>query len=172
MTTFKEKANFYIGCKVMTMADSEDGFGEITVNKGDIGTLTLINIGNIPIHMDEEYEPWSWGIEFNNFHIATWARSTDFKPILIPMDKMSEADGLNLIKFVELADYHSTLNIINQNIYFIDYKLIEGIQSKRLIFDTLSPKQFQFLLSKHYNIFNLPSEEFIDATSLNPNPYK
>jgi hypothetical protein len=80
-------------------------------------------------------------------HTVPWdSNNSHYKPILIPMDKMSEADAAP----VQIFD----------------------IPTKDEEFQ-FSAEDFAFLLSRHYNVFNLPPEEFIDATSLpGGNPYE
>lgn len=94
---------------------------------------------------------------------------SESKPILIPMDKMSEADAkiLCYMKRPWLEAYDLSISHWERGINGVtdSYECI-------VKFDRLSPEQFQFLLSRHYNVFNLPSEEFIDATTMEGgNPY-
>ena len=98
---------------------------------------------------------------------------SDFKPYLIPLNKMSEADAIQVIKLRHSQD--SRIAITSRFDDAINYLVGDYLDSGRSIyFNNLNPEQFQFLLSKHYDLWNLISTgEAIDAYSLgDKNPYK
>jgi hypothetical protein len=99
-------------------------------------------------------------------HTVPWdSNNSHYKPILIPMDKMSEADAKEfLLKVGDRYKFH-----------YDEVKdwLIDGAQPLGIIISAAEMADgIALLLSKHYNVFNLPPEEFIDATGLTPNPYE
>lgn len=149
--TFKENPQYFIGCEVV---DSN------TPDK--LWTLTGIRrIGNN--YMFFLYQPG----------IVTEVDIKYITPILIPMDKMTEADAVELIKTITSEE---ELQYVNAETVFVKKNLFgyyDKLRQMEVIFTykRLSPEQFQFLLSRHYNVFNLPESEFIDAATLTPNPY-
>lgn len=81
------------------------------------------------------------------------------KPLLYPLSRISKEDEIELGEIGYCLSYPSCA--------------IRDQEAERIndptVFDL--SRLFAFLISKHYNVFNLPESEFIDPLSLPVNPY-
>lgn len=98
----------------------------------------------------------------------------DVKPLLRPLSSMTEEEAIELVKLSEWESYGDHPHIRNYKTYKnnFDHLVVswgEGLREKNIPENkkVFAPNEFQFLLSKHFDLFNLiESGLAIDKTKI------
>lgn len=152
---FKDVAHMYLGCKMML--------------EGQVFDFTPSNIPS-------------------NWQSSEWLEG--MKPILFPLSAMTKHQGIEILRHivhphveypetdytVEFNGMWGTLVVgISNNHYDVTMNI--GLDCS-IWFDDVSDythkipsSVYLILLRNHFNVFNLPESEFIDASKLPVNPY-